>query len=74
MDATLSNQELRPSFWNSGRKGSERRQMGRLEVARNSRDWIVDNINWYGGQRMAREDAPGRPGAQNLDYQGSEGE
>jgi hypothetical protein len=72
--APLSNQELRPSFRNSGRKGSERRQMGELESAGNGREWIVDNINWYGEKREAREDAPGRPGAQNLDYQGSEGE
>ena len=48
--------------------------MGELEVARNGREWIVDNINWYGGQRTAREDAPGRPGALNFDYGGKGGE
>jgi hypothetical protein len=48
--------------------------MGKLEAARNSREWIIDNINWYGGKQEAREDAPGGPGALNLDYQGSEGE
>ena len=48
--------------------------MGKLEMAGNGREWIVDNINWYGVKWEAREDAPGRPGVQNLDYIGSEGE
>jgi hypothetical protein len=74
MDATLSNQALQPSSRYSSQKGSERRKMGELEAAGNGREWIVDYINWYGGKWEAREDAPGRPGVQNLDYQGSEGE
>jgi hypothetical protein len=73
MYVLLSNQALRPSSGYSGRKGSERRKMGELEAAGNGREWIVDNINWYGGKREAREDAPGRPGVQNLDYGGKGG-
>ena len=72
--APLSNQGLRSRSGYSGRKGSERRRMGKLETAGNGRKWIVDNINWYGARREAREGTPGRPGALNLDYMGSEGE
>jgi hypothetical protein len=43
-------------------------------VAGNGRKRLIDELYWYGVKREAREDAPGRPGAQNLDYQGSEGE
>ena len=44
--------------------------MGKLEAAGNGREWIVDNINWYGVEQEAREDAPGRPGAQNFRLSG----
>ena len=71
--APLSNQGLRPSSGYSGRKGSEWRRMGEWEGAGNGREWIVDIINWYGARREARKATPGRPGALNFDYQGSEG-